>query len=168
MTPDRVRDLIDAYGSAEHRWPVAERAEAVALLAADASLLAYQQEAAALDGLLDQLPQAEVPARLAESILADTAVNSTRAGAAGIRHPGPVAKLRGIVGQFLPDMPLWQPAAGLAASLVMGVWVGALGLLPLSRQPAEIDVAYYETTDGDMLSLIYGGGIGFGEWANDG
>ena len=168
MTPDRVRELIDAYGALEHRWPAGERARAAALVAGAVSLLAYQQEAASLDQLLDQAPQSDIPDYLVDSILANAARRRARTSTADVRHHGFIAKVRGVFDQILPDVPLWQPAVGFAASLAMGVWVGALDLVPLSQQSLETETAFYETDDRDVLSLIYGGEIGFGDWANDG
>lgn len=169
MTPDRLKEIIDAYGAAPHRWPEAERVAAQALLASDATLAAYQEAAGSLDAAMDAVPVVDVPAGLAHTILADAASHAKADVArTGTASAGLVQRLVDMVRQALPEMPVWQPAIGFAASLAMGIWVGAQGVVPLTGQADETEIAILLDDEGDALSLVYGYGLGFGEWAHDG
>lgn len=55
MTPERLRDLLDAYGAAQAHWPRRERAAAEALIDSSAEARALLAEAAQLDALLDMV-----------------------------------------------------------------------------------------------------------------
>lgn len=70
MTPDRFRNLAEAYGGELSRWPGAERAAAERLLAAEPALAAVLAEASALDDLLAAVPAPSASAALAERIAA--------------------------------------------------------------------------------------------------
>jgi len=169
MTPDRLKEIIDAYGASAHRWPESERAAALALLASDATLEAYREAAESLDAAMDAAPLVEVPAGLAHTILADAASHSNQGtGLQKAASTGVMRRFVDMVKQALPEMPVWQPAIGFAASLAMGIWVGAQGVVPLSGQADETELAMLSDEEGDALSLMYGYGLGFGEWANDG
>jgi len=55
MTPERFRRLTEAYGAMPEHWPLAERAEAKALLAQhDPAVLAALAEARSLDLVLSR------------------------------------------------------------------------------------------------------------------
>ncbi|OUL98758.1 hypothetical protein [Variovorax sp. JS1663] len=53
MTPERLRQLADAWGADPRRWPEAERAAALRLLAHDTAARAQLARAVELDQLLD-------------------------------------------------------------------------------------------------------------------
>ena len=57
MKAERLHELADAYGADLRRWPASERAFAESLIAADPSLKAVLDQAAALDALLDAAPR---------------------------------------------------------------------------------------------------------------
>jgi hypothetical protein len=59
MTPDRLRTLLDAYGADPARWPTAERADALELLARSPEARAHRVAAARLDDALDAVPGIE-------------------------------------------------------------------------------------------------------------
>lgn len=111
MSPARFERLIAAYGADPARWPAAERAGALAFLAANreaaAPLLA---EAASLD-------QALATARAAAPSLSPRALAAIRRGA----RPGRLGRLRRLLDW--PDA-LWQPAGAVAAALLVGFVVG--------------------------------------------
>ncbi|HYE00512.1 MAG TPA: hypothetical protein VEH84_14095, partial [Alphaproteobacteria bacterium] len=73
MDAARLRALLDAYGARPERWPPAERAAALALLAASAEARAARAEAAALDALLDLAAAPAPSAALVGRILGDAA-----------------------------------------------------------------------------------------------
>jgi hypothetical protein len=66
----RLRDILDAYGGDPDRWPDADRAPALALLARSADARRLCDEALRLDAALDLLPAAAPSADLEERIVA--------------------------------------------------------------------------------------------------
>lgn len=112
MTFERFAGLVDAYGGAPARWPEAERAAALALMSADPRARALAAEARLLDGLLDDVPAPSVSAALTGRILRSL--------------PPPRRGVRAILTELMPGRPVWQPLAGFAFALVMGVGVGVL------------------------------------------
>ena len=56
MTLDRLREIVEAYGAAAHRWPVAEREAALALVTGNSDARALVDEALTLDLMLDAAP----------------------------------------------------------------------------------------------------------------
>ena len=71
MTLDRLREIVEAYGAAAHRWPVTEREAALALVAANSDARALVDEALTLDLMLDTAPAPEpASAELAARIMA--------------------------------------------------------------------------------------------------
>lgn len=129
VTADRVRALLDAYGADPGRWPEAERAAARRLVAADPALAAEFAEAAAVDTLLDALPDpAPSPAlRVALKDIPDRA----RLGWADR------------LAALWPFEAPWRPAAGLAAAAVVGIAVG-FATPETSTADATMTVAYYD------------------------
>lgn len=168
MTPERVKTIIDAYGASSHRWPAAERGAALALIDDTPSLAAYQQQAEALDGVLALAPRPSAPTSLVEAVLASAADLDLPGAASAPVQAGAHRRFWDAMAQLWPGMPVWQPAVGFAASLAVGIWAGAQGLVPLTADSGGTDYVLLEATDGDALSLIYGDSIGFGEWENDG
>jgi hypothetical protein len=70
MKAQRLHALAEAYGADLRRWPASERAFADSLIAADPSLKAVLDEAAALDALLDAAPAPAPSAALVARVLA--------------------------------------------------------------------------------------------------
>ncbi|MBB1180263.1 hypothetical protein DSM05_13980 [Pseudomonas sp. FW305-3-2-15-E-TSA4] len=70
MKAQRLHALAEAYGADLRRWPASERAFAESLIAADPSLKAVLDEAAALDALLDAAPAPAPSAVLVAKVLA--------------------------------------------------------------------------------------------------
>lgn len=112
MNFDRFAAMVAAYGGAPARWPAAERAAAEALMVSDPRARTLAEEAGQLDQLLDGVPAAAVSAALTGRILASL--------------PPPRRGLRAILSDLMPGRPVWQPVAGFAFALVMGVGVGVL------------------------------------------
>lgn len=111
MTPERLRAVIESYGTSAARWPVAEREAGAALLAESAAARALAAEAAPLDNLLDSVP----------------AVTPTPAMRAGILALAPRARPRAGEGWrgLIDALGGWRLAgAVLAASLVLGIVSG--------------------------------------------
>lgn len=131
MTLERLRAVIEAYGTSAERWPETERAAAAALLAESAEARALAAAATPLDDLLDAVP----------------AITPTAAMRAAILAAAPRARLRrgegwrGLIG----ELGGWRLAgAVLAASLVLGIVSG--GWLSLGQTTTE-------TSSPDLLQL---------------
>jgi hypothetical protein len=132
MTPERFKELTEAYGADPKRWPEAERAEAAAFMdAGGADAREAYAEAAALDRLLSRHRVAAATPGLAERIAASA-----------------------------PRVPVWRQAhllwqgAGLAGVGLAGALAGALAvamLPPLDRQ--DDNGAYSLTAFGDFSDL---------------
>jgi hypothetical protein len=137
--------ILDSFGGDVSRWPAAKRAAAEILLAENASARKMVADAKVFDALLDRAPAVDsvrVP-ELARQIVA-TAARSAPAGGTAPAHAGQgglaadnVIPLRR---RAEPARPAVRPAARhnfrtmavLAASLAMGIMIGALDLVPRS------------------------------------
>ena len=112
MTLERLRAVIEAYGTSPPRWPAAERAAAASLLAESAAARALVTEAAPLDELLDAVPAiAPTPAMRAAILALAPSRARPRAGDGW----------RALIG----ELGGWRlGGAVLAASLVLGIVSG--------------------------------------------
>lgn len=108
MTLDRLREILDAYGADQDRWPAAEREAVLALLAASPEARAAARAAMALDDLLARYDN---PAAGAFDPLKIVAATKSTAPANDNR-----VEIR------------WPNLAGLAAAAVVGFYVGWSGL----------------------------------------
>jgi hypothetical protein len=114
MNSERLQEILDAYGADSGRWPDAERAGALALLAQSGEARLHRDQAKRLDALLDGA------AGLIELRLSAEGI------AAGVS-----AATRNV--RMLPKRDLrpsfgWPGLAGLAAAALAGFVVGWLGL----------------------------------------
>jgi hypothetical protein len=160
VTLDRLREMVEAYGAAAHRWPLAERDAALALVAASSEAHALVDEALTLDLMLDQASAAEpASAELVSRILA------ARPRALPVTHVTAPSVPKGLLGfwkarlhEIWPYGPTAIPAGALAASIMLGVTFGAsipaatiaLGNLGLTDQVA----ADTPNDLGDDLALL--------------
>ncbi|MEO0450076.1 MAG: hypothetical protein AAFZ74_07180 [Pseudomonadota bacterium] len=132
MTPQRVLELIDAFGAEPGAWPEDERAAAAALIAAEPETFqAALDEARAVDALLMEEALPEPSPMLAEAILAAAPrakpVKST-----------PWQSLRRLI---FPQGVRW-PAGAALASLMMGL-VGGYAYASTGTSYDAADSAYY-------------------------
>jgi hypothetical protein len=111
VNPDRLKELIAAYGADHRRWPEAERALALALLERMPALRGEIDRMAALDKALDGW--ASPAPRI------DAASLAARISATPQRRPALVETRR-----FRWPNFAWPNAAGLAAAAVAGFLVG--------------------------------------------
>ncbi len=158
---DELARLLDVWGGDARRWPVPVRAE-IARLAVGPEAAGLIAQAQALDRALDSV--AEIPAAidaargvvLADSITAAALAASSSGRAAG-RQSGVVVGLRRTEGR-LAEARLaearradaqradarefggaWSTAALLAASLLVGVYLGgSVNMLPVLQEVAEV------------------------------
>ena len=116
MTPDRFRELIDAYGADSARWPANERAAALAFAKADAQAGAMLTEAKRLDALIGGMQIKPPFIDTARSVAAATRLaqepdtSNVVAFAAKRRATRPVM--------------MWARGAALAAATVCGFIIG--------------------------------------------
>lgn len=143
MDMQRLEVLLDAYGADPARWPAAERAAALALLAADPAAQAWLEQARRLDRALDALPPAPAPAgNLAACIRA----------AAQQRDAGPAAP-KPIPVPANSNRPAWRFPAALVASALFGLWLGfATGPFPIDSG-GTIDLAALDQQDVAVLAF---------------
>jgi anti-sigma factor RsiW len=122
MKAERLHELADAYGADLRRWPASERAFAESLIAADPSLKAVLDQAAALDALLDAAPRPVPSAALTARILAAAPRAKNRLGKAN-----------------------WFLGAGWAAAACAGV-VAGVGLTTHLTADARADAVIYQSS----------------------
>ncbi|MGQ0676330.1 MAG: hypothetical protein ACT4N4_09660 [Rhodospirillales bacterium] len=116
MTPDRFRELIDAYGGDPKRWPASERDAALAHARADARAGAMLDRARALDALLDGMkvaPPAIDPARIVAAATRAAQEPASANVLAFVRRRGGIR----------PAMA-WARGAALAAATICGFVIG--------------------------------------------
>ena len=117
----RLEQILDACGADPDGWPVAERDDALALLASSAEARALGERAARLERLLDRAPTLEPSPELRARVLA----------AAGRAAPPWRARSDAWALALWPFGPVWRPAAGLAAAVLLGVAVGTVAPPPV-------------------------------------
>ena len=108
MDTERIRELLDAYGADERRWPAEDRAAHGRIATEEAAWLA---EARALD---DALASYEVPPLdLAQRVL----------------DALPVPLLDRVLTWLVPHEArhLWRPALAAALPMVLGIAIGIAG-----------------------------------------
>jgi hypothetical protein len=103
----RFKRCLAAYGTRLDLWPDAAGAEALRLRDKSAEARLLWNEAAALDGRLDAEPPLAPSARLSAAVLAS---------APATRRPWTFT--------LWPFGPAWQPATGLAAAAMLGLFLG--------------------------------------------
>lgn len=159
MTLDRLREIVGAYGAAAHRWPAAERAAALALVAGNADARALLDDALRLDLMLDAAPAAE-PASdmLVSRIMAARPRAVTTASQANLVRAAPRRGLRGLLQVLWPYGSAAFPAGALAASIMLGVGFGATAtstMASLGLSDATQTVASTNTNEfGEQLVAI--------------
>lgn len=136
MTPDRLKELIAAYGADHRRWPEAEQAAARALLQRMPELRVEIDRMAALDATLDRWAS---PAPLV-----DAASLAARISATPQRRQAPRTASR-----FRWPRFVWPNAAGLAAVAVAGFLVGWSQLGADLLQDSPID-----SPDGQAVASV--------------
>ncbi len=146
----RLRAVIDAYGGAPRQWPEAERAELETLVVSSEETRRWQAEAVMLDRLLalSALNEADHDSVQADRELATDILAQLEAAPA--REAGIIPFPPHSNGPFAPRRAYWRaglPAAAvLAASLLVGVWVGLSGkaerFVSAPLEVAGLDVPY--------------------------
>ena len=124
VTISRLKALLDAYGATSDCWPEEERTAAAALIETSSEARMLVEEAAALDSLLDKIPEPEVSAALTSRVRS-------------MAFP-PVDKVTGGLFARLTDFlrpqtsRAWQGAVAMAGILGMIAGMG-VSMLALER-----------------------------------
>jgi hypothetical protein len=158
-SPERLARLLEAYGSDTARWPAGADAGLAAYLALEPAARRAMAEAQALDRLLAQAPAAaggavglsdRILARVAEEAARKQPAAEERSEGRVIAWPGARSRAGAARSVAAAGAP-WTigrkqvgAAAGLlAASLVLGFYLGAAGLARPALDPrgavAEVD-----------------------------
>jgi hypothetical protein len=152
---DELQSLLETYGADMRRWPQTARARTEAVLDADRQAARMLAEAKALDAVLARapLPAPERHAALAERIVAEARSRTPEVAGAGrssgIVIPWPRAARRAArepVAAIAHTAP-WRAAGLLAASLALGVFIGAFDLTPASVDQLMESVEYNSDLD---------------------
>ncbi|MCB1549467.1 MAG: hypothetical protein KDJ41_16815 [Hyphomicrobiaceae bacterium] len=160
----RLQAVLAAYGADQSRWPATDRQALGLLVANDPEARRLVAEAAALDRLLDRKPvalpsgQDELIARIMAA--ATTGGNESArpdAEASGGKvialSPGRRAPRAAFTTRSRP----WEIAALLAASLIIGVYIGAAGLADpafsglVASAPSQTQSDEISTLEEDLL-----------------
>jgi hypothetical protein len=167
---DRFRRGLETYGADLARWPEAERSAARSLMAASAEARALHQEEAALDRLLAKAPAVSASRhdRVADAIMAAIASPAPAERATGtsgnvIALPARPRRLGAPrsaerLAKPLPRRQIWQAAAGLAASLAIGIMIGTFDLAPSSMTSALLGSAS-DLEVAQLVSAVGGDGL---------
>lgn len=136
MTPERFAHLADAYGASLHRWPIAERASAQALLdSGDASAQAALREVSWLDAQLDSHSLAYADPVLARQI----------------RDSAPRRQ------SFWSRYANWLSPAGLVGAGLAGIAAGVLVAsmsVPLPMLSSEVLPSVFDQGDADVVFTV--------------
>jgi hypothetical protein len=125
--------LLDVCGADRTRWPARERLRFAGLIVEDDTARRLVSEARALDRLLDAAPRVseDRQEKLAERIVT-TAITQGRGAQRGRSGVGStVVPLQRVPAR---KSSVWQAAALLAASLLLGIVMGTSGRLQLSAE----------------------------------
>ena len=109
----RVSELLESYGSDPARWPVADREMLGEASVVDAGPHA---DAMSIDGVLSQIAQVDVPGNFDHRLMRRVSLESKRPAIAEQKAP-----------RWNPSR--WFVALPLAASLMLGFYLGAEGML---------------------------------------
>ncbi len=132
MTPDRIFELIAAYGADPSIWPSEQRVAAQALMSEAPDIYeAALIEARALDEMFSSQPIPEFPTDLADRILASAPQSSGEQ----------TGFFSGLKAAIFPQGARW-PAGAALASLAMGL-VGGYSYASTGTVYDEVDDALY-------------------------
>ncbi len=118
---ERLKSVLEAYGANPDRWPDDERDELLAVLRGNAEAGGQQDREQALDAVLNNVKVSLPSHALRNNILKIT----TPAAPAEMEAKVVPFHKPELTRHAIRPMLSWQTAALLAASLLIGVWIGA-------------------------------------------
>ena len=127
----RLRAIVDAYGADPARWPRPEREGALRLLARSPEAAGYRDRAREVDALLDLATAYEPAPGLLARVLAR-----------------PARRRANLFEELWPFGPIWRPALGMAAAIVLGVAAG------LVAPPPFVNGAAADISLGDDIDAL--------------
>ncbi len=131
-----LEQVLERFGSDRTRWPAPVRRDFAGLLTSSAEAKARLREAEALDRLLDLAPEPEIDTRaLADRIVAAAAAERPAVAPPEIRAAGATGA------RAAATRIEWPAAALLAASLVLGMFVGLNGTFDTAVAPLVAQVS---------------------------
>lgn len=154
MTFERFDELAIAYGGTLARWPDSVRREAEAFLVLHPEAEQVLAEARLLDQALDGL---DAPADPSDALMArilgdaaDVAAENAAVARASAPRPAPGREKRRFSAIF-GGLTRWAPGMAFAASLALGVGLGANEQIDVA--PAEAVLALVAPEGEDMLDF---------------
>jgi hypothetical protein len=129
LTVTAFEQLLDIYGADRTRWPISERADAVALLATAPLARRLLAEAAAFDETLSRGMAASGQSDAVQQAALSERIMAASTGLPRLASVTPVVRAyvepakRDVVHSRVSN-ELWRGAAMLAASLMIGVFIG--------------------------------------------
>ena len=148
------RELLDMYGSRPEGWPADRREEMLRLCAENPRARALLAEAKALDAVLRETVVPPAAPDLAARLLQRAATTPQ------MRHAGATARKTAPQSAANDNRPVmrWLAAGWLAASLLIGIWLGLSGriIVPPSLIGGSDTVADAGTGDAlaDLLGIV--------------
>ena len=142
---------LDVFGSEVERWPAEARLRFEPLLASEARARELLNEARALDRLLDRAP---LPDEARMEALADRIVGLAIADAnASAQTAAPVFDLASRRGPQAQPFR-WKVASALAASLIVGIFIGTAPPVISAVESIAASVGGQENVDPSDLALF--------------
>ncbi len=144
---------LDVFGSEVERWPAEARLRFEPLLASEARARELLDEARALDRLLDRAP---LPNEARMKALADRIVGHAIADAnASAQTAAPVIDLASWRRRGPQAQPFrWKVASALAASLIVGIFIGTAPPVISAVESIAASVGGQENVDPSDLALF--------------
>ena len=153
-TRKRLRDVLDRYGADPRRWPDDEREGLRALAKSDSVMARELDDTLAFDRLLDLAPAGAPSGALKDRIVAAAHEDKRPAKLAVSDRPRRERSARAAnpVQTITPRrQPIWPAAALMAASLAIGIYLGASGVTtpywPGTQIAAAEDDAFEDAAD---------------------
>jgi hypothetical protein len=164
--------LLASHGADRTRWPAPERLRFAPLLSASALARRKLSEAAALDRLIDLAPEPRtnrtaLAERIAAAALAEArrgqVIRLPQRGGLGSRF-GSGAGRAAAFGRLNPGAGQWAGGALLAASLVLGAFIGTSGTFNSAIQPLTVAAIGDGEAEADASQVAFGvDGVGLFE-----
>jgi len=138
MTLERLEAMLDAYGAEAERWPEVERDAARRMIESSAEARRMWEDAAALDRLLDSLPDGLPSAGLADEVLAGAPrPRARRIWTRALVAAVPLAAAAGVVLWLTTERQRTQPTSSIPIAS-LGEYTSPTDVL---LEPYGIDVS---------------------------